>query len=427
MKPQQRLTDLVIDGVDDEGRGRAVHAGWDIAVRGAFPGDVVSVAVVEEVWPQRQLAQARRLDPLRGPLHTERLCGHNGPCAACPLHGVDDGFRNALLRERVRVAFADAGLGVDVVVVDEVVAGEGARQKIKLVVAGEPGALRVGHFVPHTHNLAPALFCGVVRDRITDVVERVVFGLNESDEDHGVKAVIAREFVEGVGVVVVASGDVIAGLREFAGADCIGVAWRRDERGGNSLVGGSVVDVDGVVVGTPLDGGPACHVDAFCQADVEGAAALVDRAAEFVVGVDAGASFFDLYAGTGAFARALINRGAAGVTAVEVFDKSVSALARIDGVTAVAGRVADVIDVLQKRPPPRGIVVDPPRQGLGADAKAIASFGADRIALVSCDVDNGAKDAAALVGAGYRVEAVIPVDLFPGSAEVEVLTLLRRA
>ncbi|HEY1100936.1 MAG TPA: hypothetical protein VGF99_18500, partial [Myxococcota bacterium] len=49
-----------------------------------------------------------------------------------------------------------------------------------------------------------------------------------------------------------------------------------------------------------------------------------------------------------------------------------------------------------------------------------------RLAVVSCDVDAGARDVKALVAGGFVVDAVVPVDLFPGSAEVEVLTLLRR-
>ena len=49
-----------------------------------------------------------------------------------------------------------------------------------------------------------------------------------------------------------------------------------------------------------------------------------------------------------------------------------------------------------------------------------------RVALVSCDVDTGAHDAKTLVDAGFVVDAIIPVDLFRGSAEVEVLTLLSR-
>ena len=429
MKPGQIVTQLRIDGVDDEGRGRAVSGAWDIAVRGAFPGDVVDKAVVEVVFAQRQLAQARRLGPLHasaGPLHVERSCGHDGPCAACPLHGVDEGFAAALKQERVRQAFADAGVVVDV---DAVVFGEGLRQKIKLVSGGATGAIRLGHYVPHSHALAPATLCGHTRDALVDVIDALHQRLDDQAlGPERVKAVIAREFVEGTGVVVVGSG-AAPDLSRLRVPGCSGIAWRRDDERGNSLVGGSVVDVDGELLGTPLDGGPRCAVDAFCQADVVGAQRLIELAADFVT-AQQGSLYFDLYAGTGAFARALLARGPAGgvarVVAVEVSEVSVAALSAIVGVTAVQGRVEDVIDRLRSEGTPAGLVVDPPKKGLGAVVVDVVGLGAARVALVSCDVDAGARDVRGFADGGYRIVRVVPVDLFPGSSEVEVLTLLER-
>jgi tRNA/tmRNA/rRNA uracil-C5-methylase (TrmA/RlmC/RlmD family) len=422
MRAGEILSKIVIEGVDDEGRGRGHVGSFDVAVRGAFPGDVVDRALIEVVFAQRQLAQARRLSPPTGPLHIERTCGHAGPCAACPLHGVDEGFAQALKQERVRRAFSEAfaDAGLRSLVVDDVVAGEGLRQKIKLVSEGG----RLGHYVPHTHALAPALLCGHTRDAIVDVV----VALQERLAGLPVKAVIAREFKEGVGVVVVGSGPA-PDLQRLRVAHCSGIAWRRDDEHGssslNSLLAGSVVDVDGDLLGSPLDGGPRCAVDAFCQADLVGAARLLEIACDFVV-VDAGGLFFDLYAGTGAFARALLARGAERVVAIEVSEVSVRALSSIAGVVAVQGRVEDVVDRLRSEGTPRGLVVDPPKKGLAAAAVDVAGLGAARVALVSCDVDAGARDARAFVEAGYAIARVVPVDLFPGSSEVEVLTLLER-
>ncbi len=414
-------------------------------------GDVVD-AVVEVVWRERGLVQARRAGALgvaAGPLHDERRCGHHGPCAACPLHGVDASFVAALKAERVRQAFADVGLAVAVA---PVVRGEGLRQKVKLVAYGAPGRIRLGHYVPHTHEPAPALLCGVVRPALVAALTALCARLDAQRLGPGgpgaVHAVIAREFVEGVGVVVVGDGDG-AGVDVFGllGDGVVGAAWRQASAASsaNSLVSGSITRSAGVQRGTPLDGGAPCAVDAFCQADVVGAARLVDRAADHVVGrapLDATVDvnnvdnddnvddiYADLYAGTGAFARALVARGAAAVVAVEVADVSVAALATLPRVQAIAGTVRDALPAVRARLSGRtfaGVVVDPPQKGLGADASAVAALGALRVAVVSCDVDRGAVDVKAFVDAGYVVDAVVPVDLFPGSAEVEVLTLLRR-
>ena len=134
---------------------------------------------------------------------------------------------------------------------------------------------RLGHFVPWTHDVTPAARCGVARPKLVEVIT----ALEPALRGRPIKAVIAREFVEGVGVVVVADAPVsLDGLRV---PGTIGVGLRVDERDGNSIVGGAIAAVDGTLTGSPLDGGPACSVDAFCQADLGGAQELVALACKY--------------------------------------------------------------------------------------------------------------------------------------------------
>ena len=444
------LRGLVVDAVDDEGRGRAFvtlddDGGLEVAIRGALPGDVVD-AVIERVFAARGLAQARRLGPLgqgAGPLHIARTCAHAGPCPACPLHGVDEGFVQALKRSRVERALLDAGLPKAVVAatLHDTVFGGGVRQKVKLVIgADDDGGLVCGHYVPHSHVLVEAAGCALADEGL----QRAVRDLRERLQAAGLgpallRAVILRRFVEGVAAVVVAVGPCPVPLSSLWPSDAVlGLAWRVQAAAGsqNAIVGGTVDDVDGVVgtiMGTPPGGGAPVVVDSFCQADSDGAAWLVDRACAHVMDDDDDddddhhAVVLDLYAGAGAFARGLLAHGARRVVAVESFPASVDALARLSPlVRAIGGRVEDVLDDALAQGP-RAAVVDPPRKGLGLVAKRLgAATTLKRVALVSCDVDTGAHDAKALVDAGFVVDAIIPVDLFRGSAEVEVLTLLSR-
>ena len=428
------LSGLVVDGIDDEGRGRAVvgagDALVDVAVRGALPGDVVS-ARVERVWDARRLVQARRLSLVDDDVpHAPRTCAHRGPCPACPLHGVDEGFVLAFKRARVAQAFADAGVVVDVA---PTIAGGGLRQKVKLVAGGAPGRLVLGHFVPHSHVVVDATGCGHAPDELADVT----VALRERLDAHrlgpdAIVAVIARRFVEGTAVVVVAHAPPPVPLAALCPPGARGLAWRVPSRGqsDNAIVGGDVVGVWGTVTGTPLDarpGDPPVDVDTFCQADPVSAQALVQAAVAFVTeGLEDACVVADLYAGTGAFSRMLVDAGCR-VVAVESFPASAKALSRLRGVEGIAARVEDALPVLAERAP-RAAVADPPKKGLGDDvARALAGLPLQRVALVSCDVDAGARDARAFVDRGFVIDAVVPVDLFPGSAEVEVLTLLRRA
>jgi 23S rRNA (uracil1939-C5)-methyltransferase len=81
-------------------------------------------------------------------------------------------------------------------------------------------------------------------------------------------------------------------------------------------------------------------------------------------------------------------------------------------------------------PPPRQpdlVVVDPPRSGLGeAAAGALARLDASRLTYVSCDPATLARDLVPLRAAGYRVEAVHLVDLFPQTYHIESVVHLVR-
>jgi len=49
------------------------------------------------------------------------------------------------------------------------------------------------------------------------------------------------------------------------------------------------------------------------------------------------------------------------------------------------------------------------------------------VVAVSCDAATFARDAALLIGGGYRLESVTPIDQFKYSAHVETVGVFRRA
>jgi 23S rRNA (uracil1939-C5)-methyltransferase len=66
------------------------------------------------------------------------------------------------------------------------------------------------------------------------------------------------------------------------------------------------------------------------------------------------------------------------------------------------------------------VIVDPPRSGLGDPvARALAEMGAPRVTYVSCDPATLARDLVPLQAAGYRVDEVHLVDLFPQTYHLE--------
>lgn len=72
------------------------------------------------------------------------------------------------------------------------------------------------------------------------------------------------------------------------------------------------------------------------------------------------------------------------------------------------------------------VVFDPPRAGAEEQAKELARSKVKTVVAVSCDPKTFARDAAILIGGGYRLERVTPVDQFAWSTHVEVVGVFRR-
>lgn len=178
------------------------------------------------------------------------------------------------------------------------------------------------------------------------------------------------------------------------------------------------VTLSGVAVGLPPAG--------FLQATADGEAALVGAVREWL---GASATVADLFAGLGTFAFALA--GPAKVLAVEAAQD-----AHLAGKSA-AGRSGRPVHSLHRdlyRNPLRteelnrfaAVVLDPPRAGARDQIAQIAASTVPRVAYVSCNPSSWARDAAALVGGGYRLAELRPVGQFRWSTHVELASLFLR-
>jgi len=162
----------------------------------------------------------------------------------------------------------------------------------------------------------------------------------------------------------------------------------------------------------------------FFQSRPDGADALAALVGSAAQGTDRAGVALDLYSGVGLFAGVLAVAGWA-VTAVESSREAVAdAQTNLasDGVTIVCA------DVARWRPAAADLVIaDPSRRGLGSEGvAAIQATGAPRVVLVSCDAGALGRDTSLLLRAGYALTSVTPVDMFPHTFHVEVVSVFDR-
>lgn len=143
---------------------------------------------------------------------------------------------------------------------------------------------------------------------------------------------------------------------------------------------------------------------------------------------------YDLYTGTGTIAN-FISRNCRHVIGIEYVEDAIadarlnSAVNGIENTEFFAGDMKDVLtdEFIGLHGRPDVMIVDPPRAGMHGDVvDVILRAKPRRIVYVSCNPATQARDLA-LLDAGYSVEAVQPVDMFPHTQHVEnVVALVRK-
>lgn len=170
---------------------------------------------------------------------------------------------------------------------------------------------------------------------------------------------------------------------------------------------------------------------------------LIDELAHMVTAGQGGELALDLYAGVGLFSTALacnfrhtisVESSQTAVCDLQYNlppnGKAVQATAehyllQPKGKGRAGTRNGSVLPELPIRP--GLIVVDPPRGGLGERvARAVTKLNAPRVTYVSCDPATLARDLRILLGAGYRIEELHLVDLFPQTFHLESVVQLVR-
>ena len=168
---------------------------------------------------------------------------------------------------------------------------------------------------------------------------------------------------------------------------------------------------------------------AFLQATEHGEAALLADVQEALAGA---VRIVDLFAGCGTFALPLcetaqvhaVEGDAAMTEAMEAGWRKVNGLKQLSVEARDLFRRPLLPDELSRFD---GAVIDPPRAGAEAQIVQLIAAGIARIVYVSCNPLTFARDAAALINGGYRLDALRVVDQFRWSSHVEMVATFTRA
>lgn len=424
--------------------------GKTVFVEGGAPGDVAAVEIVEDK-PTFARARIARLEEA-SPLRAKPRCEAGATCGGCPWQHLAYDAQLDAKRANV-VATLERTAKLDHERAEELVRAclpskrqWGYRNKLELGAAfDEHGTFQLGFHREGTHDIASPGICPLAHDAIAKAPKALRGALKfaQGSADLGIFRVGVRHSLR-TGDLEVAlwtnpgsfpRGHIAKTVKSAVKASSI-VRVMADPGKARKIKGVETLDGKGCWEEQLGSARYLASAPSFFQVNTAQAEKLVACVIEGLGGrmAEDGPEglddllIADLYAGGGTFSVPLAQAGAE-VLAVEAAGSSVRDLRRNADLNRVDVEVigGDAARELPELGDLDALVVDPPRAGLADGVvESIAAAEPTRVAYVSCDPATWARDVARFEACGYRLESVQPVDLFPQTYHVEVVSIFAR-
>lgn len=425
---------LLIESLDQEGRGIARRDGKAVFIEGALPGEVVTYSVYRKKssYELATLGSVIRESASR----VAPRCRFFGLCGGCSLQHLDPRAQVAV-KQRV---LEDSLWHIGRVRPEQMLAAIhgpawGYRHRARFTVRHVPkkGGALVGFHEKKSSYVADMDSCEVMPQRISALI-RPLRDL--------VSTLSIRSRLPQIEVALGAEADVLVlrvlepllppdarALREFAIRHSVRLFLQPE--GPDSAVPMSGADGADLYYTLPeFDLRIYFAPTDFTQVNHAINGVLVRRALT-LLDPQPGERIADMFCGVGNFTLAIARRGAAtmGVEGSAELVRRAAANAEANGLAAQATFVeADLYR------PDAGIVsslgrfdrmlLDPPRDGAVELVKSLPDDGPRRLVYVSCNPGTLARDAAALTQSkGYRLSAAGVVNMFPHTSHVESIAV----
>jgi 23S rRNA (uracil1939-C5)-methyltransferase len=386
-------------GRDDDGRMTFVAF--------TLPGEIVRAEIIDERkrWARATLTEILTPSPER----ISPRCPHYSKCGGCHYQHVayetQLKIKEGILHDQlVRIG------GLETPIINSIIPSStpwNTRNQIQFSLA-ENGQL--GFMAAGTNNVVPISECHLPLPEIEEIWPRI-----ELAEQLEIERVILRKGLD---------GEVLIALQSAYEPDLdiqidlpASLVWLNPQ-GVRVIAGNEYIESE------VLDHRFRVSSRSFFQVNHY----LLDTLAQLVnqsVDPQPGQMIFDLYAGVGLFSAFIAKRGAH-LIAVEQSPWSCKDfeinLQMFDNVKLYEASVELALASIQEKPDT--ILVDPPREGLSQEVRDILiEMAPNKLVYLSCDPATLARDAKRLIQAGFEMDSVTPIDLFPQTYHIESLAV----
>ncbi|HZS46059.1 MAG TPA: class I SAM-dependent RNA methyltransferase [Blastocatellia bacterium] len=386
VKPSGETFEVTIEKVVYGGDGLGRHDGQTIFVPFSAPGDHLLVRTIESRRNFKRAVIEKIILP--SPLRRDPPCEHFGVCGGCHLQHLSYqahlDSKVSFVRESLRrMGHIDWSQPIPIISSDEF--GYRARAQFKI----DRGAQRIGFYKTGSHEVRDISYCPLLRSELN---EQLTILRND------------RSALSEINEVELAAGEN-------------GISfWRNNSNEDPNVITQKVGDIE-------------YHFDAqtFFQVNP----LILDKLVATAIDDEAGELAVDLYSGVGLFTVPLSKRFGK-VIAVEGNERSVKFAAenlRLNGCSNVDLYAKSVEDwAIQYSNTVKSVdlvLVDPPRAGIEQTAlESILDMKPSRVSYVSCDPTTLARDLGRFIAAGYAIQSVTALDMFPQTYHIETVVKL---
>jgi 23S rRNA (uracil-5-)-methyltransferase RumA len=446
-----QIIELEIKDMEFPAKGVGYLKDKKVYVKNALKGQKVKARIKKN---RKNYAEGKLIEVIeRAPFESNPFCQHFGSCGGCSRQTVPYETQIKIKAKMVKKLIDDAGIdGYEFLGIEPSPDVHGYRNKMEYSFGDEVkgGEMTLGmHKRGQFYSVVTVNQCKLVEEDFNRILEntldyfkeREIPAYNNKAHKGYLRNLIVRKGIK--------TGEILVGLVTSSQLDTDLSDYAKELR--NLNLDGQIKGIlhiynDGLADAVKCDrlevlwGQDFFYEEilglkfkiypfSFFQTNSLGAEVLYSTALDFIEDAD-NKTVFDLYCGTGTIGQ-IVAKKAAKVIGIEIVEEAVKAAnenAKMNGLENckfIAGDVFKKIDEIEETPDI--IILDPPRAGVNPKAlDKILKYQANEIVYISCNPKTLTENLKQINEAGYRVEKVKCIDMFPHTPHVECCVRIRR-
>lgn len=415
-----QATELTIRDLGGMGDGIAEHRGQTVFVPYTCAGENV---LAEITRAEKGVLRARLLEVVEpSPQRQAPPCPVFTQCGGCTLQQLAPQaygeFKQQTLKRLLHA------LGVDESILRPLMTvGAESRRRVEFKLQVNKGAVALGFFAPHSHQLVSISHCPVAVPAINALIAPLTALLESLKKPGVLRSLYLTALDEGVDISLQLGSALHPADKEAL------ITFAKEQpilriHGGDALIydtGRARIRFGEVEVALPAG--------SFLQASAKGQQAITGAVLKHLVDCHKVA---DIYSGCGTYSFPLLKTAQA-VTAFEGSNEQIAALHNAILRHGLESKMQAHCRDLVKSPlraeelkPYDGVVINPPRNGALPQVQEIAKSGIRHVLMVSCNPATFQRDAAHLLQHGYTLQMLQGIDQFTWSSHLEVVAAFTR-